>query len=407
MTRRSSSSQSTRNVVILAAIILAAIFLARLIGFDLGPLENIVEPEGTQSAEAPTAEQPIQPTQESTVEQPGQPTEEPVLTSEGGGGYYHIYFTEPVPEGGALTGGIDGHLVALIGSAKSSVDIAFFEFNLPSVAQALIAAHQRGVQVRVVYDDEHTDPEPPFTDLLDAGIPATPDRRGDYMHDKFAVIDGTTVWTGSWNMTVNGTYYNNNNVIVIISPRLAQNYTAEFEEMFGGAFGPTSPANTPNPQITIDGTVIENYFAPEDDVMPKVVEEVLGATDSIHFMAFSFTHSDLSAAMLDRAAAGVEVAGIFEERGANASYGQCPVLLAAGQFVRLDGNPRTFHHKVIIIDGKTVILGSFNFSNSANEDNDENLLIIHDPNVAAAYEAEFNRRLAESVAPVGGQCLAE
>jgi phosphatidylserine/phosphatidylglycerophosphate/cardiolipin synthase-like enzyme len=407
MTRRSSSSQSTRNVVILAAIILATIYLGRLLmgRGDLGPLEDIIGLEGTQPAEA-TAEQPTQPTQEFTVE-PGQPTEEPALTSEGAGGYYHIYFTEPIPEGSALTGGIDGHLVALIDGAKSSVDIAFFEFNLPSVAQALIAAHQRGVQVRIVYDDEHTDPGPPFSDLLDAGIPATPDQRGAYMHDKFAVIDGATVWTGSWNMTINGTYYNNNNVIVITSPRLAQNYTAEFEEMFGGAFGPDSPANTPNPQITIDGMVIENYFAPEDDVMPKVVEEVLGATDSIHFMAFSFTHEDLGAAMLDRAAAGVEVAGIFESRGANASYSECPALLAAGQFVRLDGNPRTFHHKVIIIDGKTVILGSFNFSKNADEDNDENLLIIHDPNVAAAYEAEFNRRLAESVAPVGGECLAE
>ena len=184
------------------------------------------------------------------------------------------------------------------------------------------------------------------------------------------------------------------------------NYS-EFEEMFGGAFGPTSPANTPNPQITIDGIVIENYFAPEDDVMPKIVEEVAGATSSIHFMAFSFTHEDLSAAMLDRAAAGVEVAGIFETRGANASYGECPVLLGAGQFVRLDGNPRTFHHKVIIIDSSTVILGSFNFSKSADEDNDENLLIIHDPNLAAEYEAEFTRRLAESIVPVGGECLSE
>ena len=56
-----------------------------------------------------------------------------------------------------------------------------------------------------------------------------------------------------------------------------------------------------------------------------------------------------------------------------------------------DGNPYLMHHKVIIIDGNTVIFGSFNFSNNADKDNDENLLIVDDAGLAQAFEAEFQR----------------
>jgi phosphatidylserine/phosphatidylglycerophosphate/cardiolipin synthase-like enzyme len=337
-----------------------------------------------------------------------QPVEAPVEAAGTAEAYYSVYFTDPqYPDEGAHTGGIDQYLVALIDDAQYSIDAAFFELDLQSVTDALIRAHQRGVQVRIVYDDEHTEDDPQTEQLLDVGIPGTPDERSAFMHNKFVVIDGQIVWTGSWNLTENGTYRNNNNVIVIRSPELAANYTAEFEEMFNGQFGPRSPASTPYPRITIGGVTIENYFAPEDDVTPHIVDAIARANTSIHFMAFSFTDDSIGAAMLDRMANGVPVAGIFETRGADTEYSECSVLLAAGADARLDGNPYTFHHKVIIIDSAVVIVGSFNFSQNATESNDENLLIIYDPAVAAIYEAEFNRRLAEAVTLSGDTCRAD
>ncbi len=332
-----------------------------------------------------------------------------VETSAGGSGdFYAVYFTNPViPFDDVTTGGVEEHLIALIDAAQSSIDAAMFEFNLQNVADALIAAHERGVTVRVVYDDEHTEDDPQIEQLIDAGIPATPDERGAYMHNKFFVFDRATVWTGSMNITINGSYRNNNNVIVIRSSKLAQNYTTEFEEMFRGEFGPDSPADTPNPVFSLNGVQIENYFAPEDDVMPRLVAAVSNANTSIHLMIFSFTEDSLGQAILERARNGVEVAGIFETRGANTEYSECNNLLSAGLNVRLDGNPRTFHHKVIIIDGSVVALGSFNFSENAATSNDENLLIIHDAGVAALYEAEFNQRMAQAQLPVGGVCLTE
>jgi phosphatidylserine/phosphatidylglycerophosphate/cardiolipin synthase-like enzyme len=83
------------------------------------------------------------------------------------------------------------------------------------------------------------------------------------MHDKFIVIDRTYVWTGSTNLTHTGIYTQNNNAILIRSSRLAENYTTEFEELFNGEFGKTSPTNVPNPDLIVDGTRIETFFESE------------------------------------------------------------------------------------------------------------------------------------------------
>jgi phosphatidylserine/phosphatidylglycerophosphate/cardiolipin synthase-like enzyme len=361
---------------------------------------------------APTDELPsqtIEPT--TTVPMPGgiqtPAAELPTPTPTEAPRAWAVYFTNPViPFDDVTSGGIEENLIWLIDHAEVSIDAAVFEFNLQNVADALIRAHGRGVRVRMVYDDEHTEEDPQMEQLIEAGIPATPDERGAYMHNKFFVIDGYVVWTGSTNMTVNDAYRNNNNAIALISSELAANYTTEFEEMFGGQFGPESPANTPYPGTDVYGTWVETYFAPDDNVMSQLISLVSEAQQSIHFMAFSFTDYDLASAMVGRQQAGVELAGIFEARGANTEYSECRTLLAAGADIRLDGNPRTFHHKVVIIDGAVVVMGSFNYSTNATTANDENLLIIHNPEIAALYEAEFARRLAEATPPPGSECLS-
>lgn len=395
MTKRRSSKSKSSALTVRGLIVIVAIVI--VFGFVYG--WDTVEQAIRQAAgydviaePAPQAEAPV------AMEAPGA----------GSGAIFNVYFTDPViPFDDVITGGIDTHLVSLIDQAERSIDMAVFEFNLQSVADALIAAHKRGVVVRVVYDDEHTEDDPQIEQLIAAGIPATPDERSALMHNKFFVFDRMIVWTGSMNVTVNGVYRNNNNAIAIRSTKLAENYTIEFEEMFSGQFGPTSPANTPNPVFTLDGVKIENYFSPEDEPLIRLIERTGEAQKSIHFMAFSFTDYDLALAMMQRAEQGVEVSGIFESRGANTEYAECNTLLDVGLDVRLDGNPRTFHHKVVIIDGSIVAIGSFNFSTNAAESNDENLLIIHDSGVAAQYEAEFNRRMAEAKLPVGGECLGE
>ena len=87
----------------------------------------------------------------------------------------------------------------------------------------------------------------------------------------------------------------------------------------------------------------------------------------------------------------MSVAGVFEKTGSETQYSEYGKMRKAKLDVLQDGNPYVMHHKVIIIDGRTVIFGSFNFTKNADKDNDENLLIIDDPALAKAFEAEFQR----------------
>lgn len=327
------------------------------------------------------------------------------------GEWWHLYFTEPVgkKDPALFNNGIDQHLVQAIDEAQRTIDIAVYELNLDSITDALIRAKQRGVQVRLVTDDEHglDDEDGTIGRLIQAGIVVVDDDDHDFMHDKFVIIDGAQVWTGSWNFTQNGTFLNNNNAIAIDSTALADIYTREFEEMFEAqSFGGRSPTFTdPNTQkVIVNQTPIQVYFGPEDDVGDKIVALIADARESVRFMAFAFTHDKIGETLNNRAAAGVLVEGIFEERGSQTQYSELPYLFCQSLPVRWDGNSYVLHHKVFIIDDEIVVTGSFNFSKQADTANDENVLIIRDTEIAAQYRAEFDRRWAESEVPEGIDC---
>jgi phosphatidylserine/phosphatidylglycerophosphate/cardiolipin synthase-like enzyme len=236
--------------------------------------------------------------------------------------------------------------------------------------------------------------------LQRAKVPIVTDERTSLMHNKFMVIDSRAVWTGSWNFTANDTFRNNNHAILLHSGELAQNFSAEFAEMFEQKqFGPTSPINTPHPRIIRGETLIESCFAPEDRCADQIIRLVRQAQRTIRFMAFSFTHDGIGKAIRDRANDGIRVEGVFESRGSDVASSEYESLRRKKLDIWLDGNPYTMHHKIIIIDNQTVILGSFNFSDSANEANDENMLAIHDRAVTEAYLAEFDRVYRQAQAP--------
>jgi phosphatidylserine/phosphatidylglycerophosphate/cardiolipin synthase-like enzyme len=331
----------------------------------------------------------------------------PTDIGDGDSDWWQVYFTDPVNRNNPddLSGTAAEKLIDNINSAQSSIHIAAFEFNLTPVAQALIAAHQRGVEVLWVTDDENgieADGEEghgQFAMLEKAGIPVKDDGRSALMHNKFWIFDDQKVWTGSTNITINGMFQNNNNVLVINSPRVAAMYGREFDEMWAGEFGPSSPSTVDSQQTTINGIPVQVLFAAEDEVIDKLIPLIQNAQHSIRFMAFSFTHDALGQAVLDRAKAGVEVKGIFETRGSETEFSQLSPLYCAGVPVRQDGNPRTFHHKVFVIDDNILITGSLNFSNNANDSNDENVVIVTNADMAAPYLQEFDRRWAEATEP--------
>jgi phosphatidylserine/phosphatidylglycerophosphate/cardiolipin synthase-like enzyme len=314
--------------------------------------------------------------------------------------WYEIYFTDPTcPPEVEREGGLDETIADDLRQAQVQVDMAAFEFNSEPMLEALIELEERGIPVRVVIDTDYED-ESAIARLRRNGISVVTDDRSALMHNKFLVIDGRYTWVGSMNFTTNGAHCNNNNLVRLDSAQLAQNYITELNEMYDDReFGPRSPENTPNEQVTIGGVLVENYFAPEKELAPIIGDLVNTAQSEILFMAFSFTIDLIGEPMLERAEAGVTVRGVFETTGSETQfsyYGDMQDAGLANVQVRQDGNPRVMHHKVIIIDRQTVVLGSFNFSASANDNNDENIVIVHDPTFTSFFVEEFNTVWSEA-----------
>ena len=141
-------------------------------------------------------------------------------------------------------------------------------------------------------------------------------------------------------------------------------------------------------------------FGAEADEAGALLAEIERAAASIHIMTFVFSLEELAEAMLLRAARNdVKLQGVFEKRNSVASWSQLPALHCAGAEMRQDGNPYAMHHKVIIIDGRTVITGSFNFSKNAARGNDENIVIIDNATIAGLYLDEW-RRIWDSAEPL-------
>lgn len=307
--------------------------------------------------------------------------------------WFELYFTDPANLLSAQgTGGVDGPLMQALDNARLSIDVAAYSLGLNSVRYALINAHKRGVTVRMVMESSNMDRSDPQA-LIEAGIPIIGDEQPGLMHDKFIVIDKSEVWLGSMNFTDSGTYEDNNNLLRILSTKIAENYSVEFNEMFeGNLFGPNTLAETPNPSITIDGTQVDTYFSPDDGVINKIAVVLSDAKESIYFLAFSFTSNDLGDIVRAKNAAGLAVQGVMDEEQVKSNQGtEYDPFLQAGLDVRIDGIDGLMHHKVFIIDEKIVVLGSYNFSQSAEERNDENILIIYNEVIAQEFIKEFQR----------------
>ena len=326
------------------------------------------------------------------------PTLEPVREAESEpsdptAAWYEIYFTNPTcPPEEERSGGLDEYIAADLAQAETQVDIAAFDLDAEPIVNALITLEGRGVKVRVVTDEDNAELSS-IRRLRRNGISVIEDKRRALMHNKFIVVDGRFLWVGSMNFTTNGVYCNNNNIVRFDAPELAANYTTEMDEMYEQQlFGPDSPNNTPHEQLVIHGVQVENYFSPEKEVAPIIARAVARAQQEILILAFTFTDDQIGEAILGRADAGIPVRGVFETAGADIEFSYYTIMKDAGIAnveVRKDGNSRVMHHKVIIIDRETVIFGSFNFSDSANRRNDENIIIVHDPTFTSFFVEEF------------------
>ena len=269
------------------------------------------------------------------------------------------------------------YLVELIRTAERTVHCAFYDINLEEVVQALIdkenitklVVGRRAAWIKEMLKNVRSNDG------------------NQLMHDKFCVIDGDTVVTGSFNPTEKDNFFNNNNMIVIHSKYLAQNYEDEFKELWDGNFGSGNRVKTPI--IYLNNMKIENYFCPEDSCKSRIKAVLEKAEKCIYFMTFTFTDDEIGDVLIDKSK-DIVVKGIMEKNNRN-EWSEYWRFKSNGMDVKLDENRYNLHHKVFIVDNKIVITGSFNPTRSGNEMNDENILILHDEDVAKEYSKEFDK----------------
>lgn len=241
----------------------------------------------------------------------------------------------------------------------TSLDCAFYHANEPFFE--ILEARK----ARLVVDEEH----PLSGAVVESG--------SGLMHNKFCVIDNEYVWTGSWNPAQEMTIPNN--VVFVQSKTLAKAYQLEFDELYSGVFhgGDSAPGI-----VKLNGNLVEAYFCPEDNCQAHVFNVLRKAKNSIHFMTYSFTDDDIGSLLVEKMNNGVEVKGVFDPR--KDKYSEYDKLKDVSKVAKV-------HHKVFIVDGSTVITGSYNPTKNGDEKNDENLMIIYDADFAQKFEQEFAR----------------
>lgn len=345
-------------------------------------------------------------------------------------------------------------LLELIDGAERSIDFAIYGMRgTPKILDALVRAQGRGVKVRGivdrdlegnniyantldlvaaipgVHDDKEADielaekaakeskkwadREPPcdrpagfegpvqclIYEVDDACLVAAHASRepmddgAAIMHDKFFVVDGRRVWTGSTNVSNSGVGgYNANLVTVVDSAQVAAWYTEEFERMYvRGEYHGLKQASGERRVRLSDDVELEVLFSPQDRPVTNAVRPLLqGAKERIDIAVFFLTNKHITADLIEAKARGVQVRVILDATAATNGYTKHELLRAAGIPVKVENWGGKMHMKSAAIDGRHVITGSMNWTSAGEYSNDENTIIVHSEQHAAQYHAFYD-----------------
>ncbi len=375
-------------------------------------------------------------------------------------------------------------IITEINKAQVKIDLAVHELNLPGIALALVKKQEQGVKVRLIMENSYTRDAGLMSlsniQKLDSRLQSRVKELRHYldtnndgkltvqelqerdalyilnqyklpwlddtadgstgsgiMHNKYVLIDGKTLITGSTNFTfsdVHGdkdapeTRGNNNNLLVITSPELVRSYEQDFTQMWGDGVGGATDSRfgtrkdlLPLQQMRVGNILVAVRFSPASAKIPPnettdgQINRVLAtAQTSVHLALFVFSAQDIADQLhaLKINQPKLELAGVFDPGfgyrdfsetldlwGLTLANRNCGIeadnhpwpqpLTTIGTAILPEGDK--MHHKFAVIDHHLVITGSHNWSQAANSLNDENTLIIDNPTVAAHYEREFQR----------------
>lgn len=291
-------------------------------------------------------------------------------------------------------------VVSLINSTNSTLDMAIYDWNnIPEIINALNKAKARGVTLRVIYDKRTGDNFYPETEefvktlenVRSDEIEGSKTQTSMLMHNKFIISDKKKLLTGSMNFSTTGlSGFNANNIAIINSPEIAEYYTKEFNQMFEGKFHKLKENLNSNNVFKAGNSILTVYFSPQDKTVENALVPLINnAQNYIYLPVFVITHNSMTNALIKAHNRGVEVKIILDATATRTTHSTHSILRNAGIPLKTENYAGKIHNKSMIIDDKYIVTGSMNFSNSGENKNDENCIIIENPELAKFYKGWF------------------
>lgn len=336
--------------------------------------------------------------------------------------------------GPTLLGGpddLDAVIRAFIGGAKKELFIAVQELGSRAIAEAILAARAAKVRVQVILEGDYLLEAPPLTDpwstsganepnrvihaaLLRAGIDLITDLNPAIFHQKFVVRDPglatAAVLTGSTNFTLTDTGTNPadnpakqgnnlNHIVVLHGQSAVDQYVVEFDRLRSGTFGDLHERHEHQPvEFRLAHVRVKPLFAPVHGPEMEIMKQMLKAATSIDFAMFTFARSSgIDDTMIRLVGSLQRIRGVLDRsQGAQAWAATQPLKAAGVQLFqnRPGTGVRKVHHKLMVIDERLVIAGSFNYTGPATTLNDENIVVLGDLEETDPVAETAQRQLA-------------
>ncbi len=299
-------------------------------------------------------------------------------------------------------------LLEQINNTQSSIDFALYGIaNQPKIINALVNAQNRGVKIRWVTDADMSGKNiykevlsvqkllPDFvTDNHDYALIGTknPKYTNSIMHNKFFIFDNNIVWLGSSNLSQTDLADFNANINILAkSEKLAHIYKQEFEQMYNKKFHELKSSILNKENLNIGNEIIVSiYFSPTDKIITNyIIPAINKAQKNIYISSFIITHKKVENALISAKTRGVDIKVITDATSANGKYSIHNSLRSYNIPVKIENKAGKMHSKSIIIDEKSVFIGSMNLTKSGENKNDENVILIHNNKIAQNFKEQF------------------
>jgi phosphatidylserine/phosphatidylglycerophosphate/cardiolipin synthase-like enzyme len=331
---------------------------------------------------------------------------------------------------------LEAVIAQFIGGATKTLDIAVQELDSEPIAQAILDARWRGVDVQMFVEQDYLrSPHPkkaltatpmageteadarhrlqwgdddtelaPNREIFAALLRSDIEVKGDYnpaiFHQKFVLRDyrgkampTSGLLTGSANFTGTDTHKNLNNVFIFNDHRVCRDYLTEVQHLGGGDFGRGSHGEVPK-TYGLGGVPVKVLFAPDHTPELEVIKQMLRCEKRLDFAIFTFSGSSgIDDAMVMLAKAKRRLRGVLDAGQGRQWWAATKWLHGEKIEVFLpkkSSSVRKVHHKMMVIDDHTVVAGSMNYTQPANEFNDENIFVIGSP-FKKAEDVEVDR----------------